>query len=101
MELADQELLHSQRSVYVQWHELTHHADGISSCKFVVLGQRSIGDAVTIFSVDLRAAEDPAATTSADDARIAFTEANVSGYLRKILPPDVSLPPSKQQSKRL
>jgi hypothetical protein len=76
----------------VQWHELTNHKDGVSSCNFNALSHRLLNDRVTIVTVYLLAAQDPAATTSKDGARIEFTDANVNGYLLRTLPPGVALP---------
>jgi hypothetical protein len=73
---------------------LTHHTDGLSTCKFAVLGQRPLNRSVTVYTVDLQAALDPAATTSLDGARIEFTDANVNGYLRRVLPPGIAFPES-------
>lgn len=84
-------------SPFVQWHQATHHTDGLTTCRYRVIAQRALNPSVTVLSVDLFGGDDPCATKLGDVVTLDTTADNYEAFLRRTLPPGISvpLPPSR------
>ena len=77
----------------LQWHQATHHTDGLTTCRYRVVAQRALNPSVTVLSVDLFGGDDPCATRLSDVATLDTTADNYEAFLRRTLPPGIAIPP--------
>lgn len=81
----------------MQWHHATGHSDGLSTCRYDVLRQRSLSPSVTVFSIDLHAEDDPCATRLTDVEILDTNSDNYERFLRRALPAGTKIPPPPEK----